>query len=338
MSPKIITMSKVRWGVLSTAKIGREKVIPAMQAGLHTEITAIASANKEQAKAIAEQHHIATVHESYEALLADQNIDAVYIPLPNHLHVPWSIKALQAGKHVLCEKPIGLSSAEAKELLQVSVQLPHLKIMEAFMYRFHPQWQAARELVSDGSIGELKTIQSFFSYYNTDPANIRNKKDIGGGGLMDIGCYPISLSRFIFGREPERVSGRLEIDPEFQTDSMASAILDFKSGTSTFTCSTQLIPFQKVNIIGTEARIELEIPFNPALDSPAIIWLHSKNSSRQINFDAIDHYTIQGDQFSMAILSDEPVPTPLTDAVNNMKVIEAIVESAEKNEWVMINK
>jgi predicted dehydrogenase len=331
-------MSKVRWGVLSTAKIGREKVIPAMQAGMHTEVTAIASENKELAEAIARQHHITKVYNSYEALLADPEIDAVYIPLPNHLHVPWSIKALQAGKHVLCEKPIGLSSAEAEELLQVSQQNPHLKIMEAFMYRFHPQWQAAKELVSDGSIGKLKTIESFFSYYNTDPDNVRNIKDIGGGGLMDIGCYPISISRFIFGAEPERAFGSVEFDPVFKTDTLASGILDFETGTSTFTCSTQLVPYQRVNIIGTEARIEFQWPFNPSPENPAIIWLHTKDSSRQINFEAVDQYTIQGDRFSLAILNDEPVPTPLTDAVSNMKVIEAIFESAEKREWAMINR
>jgi predicted dehydrogenase len=326
-------MSKIRWGVLSTAKIGREKVIPAMQAGMHTEITAIASANKKQADTIAKENNIAKVYGSYEALLADADIDAVYIPVPNHLHVPWSIKALQAGKHVLCEKPIGLSAAEAEELLQVSLQHPQLKIMEAFMYRFHPQWQAAKEMVSDGSIGELKTIQSFFSYYNTDPANIRNKKELGGGGLMDIGCYPISLSRFIFGKEPVRVLGDIEFDTVFQTDRMASAILDFSGGISTFTCSTQLVPYQRVNIIGTEARIELEVPFNPSPDIPANIWLHTKNSSRQISFGAADHYTIQGDHFSLSILNNEDVPTNLTDAVNNMKVIEAVFESAKNGTW-----
>jgi predicted dehydrogenase len=326
-------MSKVRWGVLSTAKIGREKVIPAMQAGMHTEITAIASANKKQADTIAKQNNIAKLYGSYEELLADPDIDAVYIPVPNHLHVPWSIKALQAGKHVLCEKPIGLSAAEAEELLQVSLQHPQLKIMEAFMYRFHPQWQAAKEMVNDGSIGELKTIQSFFSYYNTDPSNIRNKKELGGGGLMDIGCYPISLSRFIFGKEPVRVLGNVEFDTVFQTDRMTSAILDFSGGTSTFTCSTQLVPFQKVNIIGTEARIELEVPFNPSPDIPANIWLHTKNSSRHISFEATDHYTIQGDHFSLSILNNEDVPTDLTDAVNNMKVIEAVFESAKGGIW-----
>lgn len=327
-------MSKVRWGVLSTANIGREKVIPAMQAGMHSVITTIASANKEQAEAIAKQHNIAKVYNSYEALLADADIDAVYIPLPNHLHVPWAIKALQANKHVLCEKPIALSAAEAEELLQVSLQHPHLKMMEAFMYRFHPQWPAAKKLVHNGSIGELKNIDSYFSYFNADRDNIRNKKNIGGGGLMDIGCYPISLSRFIYGREPEKVFGRLEIDPVFETDSMASAILDFKTGTSVFSCSTQQVPFQKVNIIGTEGRIELEVPFSPSPDAPSRIWLHRKNGYKEIIFDATNQYTLQGDLFSLSILNNEPAPASITDALNNMKVIDAVFESARDGKWV----
>lgn len=326
-------MAKVRWGVLSTAKIGREKVIPAMQAGNHCRIIAIASANKEYAEKIARQNNIDTIHDSYETLLKDPNIDAVYIPLPNHLHVGWAIKSLQAGKHVLCEKPIGLTAAEAEELLQVSLQYPHLKIMEAFMYRHHPQWQAAKDLVINGEIGELKTIQSFFSYYNTDPDNIRNKKEMGGGGLMDIGCYPISLSRFIFNSEPKRVFGCIEFDPVFKTDSMTTGIMDFGSGTSGFTCSTQSAPFQRTNIIGTEARIELMIPFNPPPDIPTRIWLHTKGSSREILFETADQYTLQGDAFSLAVLKNINVPTPLTDAVNNMKVIEAIFESAKLGEW-----
>lgn len=326
-------MSKVRWGVLSTAKIAREKVIPAMQLGKHTHVTAIASANTGLAQLIASQNNIATVYSSYEALLADPEIDAVYIPLPNHLHVPWSIKALQAGKHVLCEKPIALTSAEATELLNESLKHPDLKVMEAFMYRFHPQWHAVKKLVTNGSIGEIKTIQSFFSYFNNDPANVRNQKDIGGGGLMDIGCYPISMSRFIFDKEPVRVFGSMEKDPVFKTDINASAIMDFSPGISTFTCSTQAMPFQKVNILGTGGRIEFEIPFTPVADSPANVWLHTEKNSRQISFDATDQYTLQGDQFSLSILKNTVVPTPLTDAVNNMKVIEAIFESANNGAW-----
>ncbi|MEO5944092.1 MAG: Gfo/Idh/MocA family oxidoreductase [Ferruginibacter sp.] len=326
-------MAKIRWGILSTAKIGREKVIPAMQEGEHSTITAIASANTEAAKTIATQHNIEKVYDSYEALLADPDIDAVYIPLPNHLHVPWSIKCLQAGKHVLCEKPIALSSAEAEELLQASLKYPHLKIMEAFMYRFHPQWHTVKKMIHDGGIGTLKNIQSTFSYYNVDPKDIRNKKEMGGGGLMDIGCYPISISRFIFAKEPQRVFGALEFDPVFQTDTVASAILDFGNGIATFTCSTQMAPYQRANIIGTEGRIELQWPFNASPENPATIWLHSKDESREINFENVDQYTLQGDQFSLAILNNEPVPTPVTDAVNNMKIIEAIFESGESGTW-----
>jgi predicted dehydrogenase len=326
-------MTKVRWGILSTAKIGREKVVPAMQASTLCDVVAIASRNKQQAQVVADLLHIPGIYGSYEELLNDPKIDAVYIPLPNHIHVEWAIKSLNAGKHVLCEKPIGLSSAEAIQLLQAAKQKPQLKIMEAFMYRFHPQWQRAKKLVNDGAIGELKTIQSFFSFYNVDPDNIRNQKDAGGGAMMDIGCYCVSLSRFIFDKEPVRVRGKVEYDPVLKTDRMASGILDFSTGTSTFTCSTQLVPYQRVNILGTEARIEIEIPFNAPTDKPTRIWLHSKSGSEEIVFETINQYTIQCDLFSKSILNNEPVPTPLEDAVNNMKVIESIFESARDRVW-----
>src|SRR6266487_1583018 len=206
-------MSKVRWGVLSTAKIGIEKVLPAMQRGEYCEIAAIASRSLETARAAAARLGIPKAYGSYEELLADPEIDAIYNPMPNHLHVPWSIKALEAGKHVLCEKPIALTAAEAQTLIDVARQYPHLKVMEAFMYRFHPQWQRARQLVLEGDIGELRTIQSFFSYYLDDPNNIRNRDDVGGGGMLDIGCYTVSLARFIFGAEPNHVFGTVEYDP-----------------------------------------------------------------------------------------------------------------------------
>jgi predicted dehydrogenase len=321
-------MKKARWGILSTAKIGREKVIPAMQAGNLCDVVAIASGNKNVVGVIAEQFNIPVVYDSYDKLLNDPQIDAVYIPLPNHLHVEWALKSLQAGKHVLCEKPIGLSLAEAKQLLQAAHQKPQLKIMEAFMYRFHPQWQQAKKMVNDGKIGELKTIQSFFSFYNTDPDNIRNQKEKGGGGMMDIGCYCISQSRFIFGKEPVLVSGFVEYDPVFQTDYIASGILDFSTGVATFTCSTQLVPYQRVNILGTKARLEIEIPFNAPTDRPTRLWVHTKDETEEIVFDTADQYTIQCDLFSKAILNNEPVPTPLQDSVNNMKVIESVFESA----------
>jgi predicted dehydrogenase len=326
-------MKKVRWGILSTAKIGREKVIPAIQRGAFCEVVAIASRNKEAATAEADRLNISKAYGSYEELLSDKEIDAVYIPLPNHLHVEWAIKSLEAGKHVLCEKPVGLTSYEARHLIEVANQHPHLKVMEAFMYRFHPQWKYAKALVEDGKIGELKTVESFFSYYNIDPNNIRNQRNAGGGGLMDIGCYSVLLSRFLFGREPERVFGIMEYDPQSQTDRLTSGILDFAAGTSTFTCSTQLVPYQRVNILGTSARIEIEMPFNPPPDKESRIWLHSKTGLEEIVFEPVDQYTIQGDLFSKAILDNTPVPVDIEDAVNNMRVIESIVKSSEDGAW-----
>jgi predicted dehydrogenase len=326
-------MKKVRWGILSTAKIGREKVIPAIQRGAFCEVVAIASRNKDAARVEANRLNISKAYGSYEELLSDKEVDAVYIPLPNHLHVEWAIKSLEAGKHVLCEKPVGLTSYEARHLIEVANQHPHLKVMEAFMYRFHPQWKYAKALVEDGKIGELKTVESFFSYYNIDPNNIRNQRNAGGGGLMDIGCYSVLLSRFLFGREPERVFGIMEYDPQSQTDRLTSGILDFAAGTSTFTCSTQLVPYQRVNILGTSARIEIEMPFNPPPDKESRIWLHSKTGLEEIVFEPVDQYTIQGDLFSKAILDNTPVPVDIEDAVNNMRVIESIVKSSEDGAW-----
>jgi len=327
-------MDKVRWGVMSTADIGAVKVVPAMQNSALCDIQAIASRSLEKAEALAAKLKIPRTFGSYEKMLDDAGIDAVYIPLPNHLHVPWSIKALEAGKHVLCEKPIALSATEARELLDASKKHPNLKIMEAFMYRHHPQWQKARELAASGEIGELKTIQSFFSYYNDDPNDIRNMADIGGGGLMDIGCYTISLARFIFGAEPQRVCAMMEYDSRLDVDRITSAILDFGSATSSFTCSTQLAPYQRVNIFGTLGRIEIEIPVNAPPDQPCRLWLQIGDKIEEISFPVCDQYTIQGDLFSRAILNDTEVPTPLEDAVANMKVIDAVVESARKGEWV----
>ena len=327
-------MSKIRWGVLSTANIGTEQVIPAMQAGKYCHIAAIASRDPDRAQAVARQLGIPQAYGSYEELLAAPGIDAVYIPLPNHLHVPWSIKALEAGKHVLCEKPIALTAAEAQTLLDAARQHPHLKVMEAFMYRHHPQWQRAHKLVADGKIGELRTIQSFFSYYNVNPADIRNVPEFGGGGLMDIGCYQISLSRFIFGAEPQRVWGTIDYDPQFHIDRLASGVLDFCRGTSAFTCGTQIAPYQRVNIFGTEGRVEIEIPFNAPTDRPCRMWHEYGGNIDEIVLDVCNQYTIQGDLFSRAVLDDTAVPTPLEDAVANMRVIEAIVRSAESETWV----
>src|SRR5579871_4436419 len=256
-------MAKVRWGVLSTANIGVGTVIPAMQQCQFGELTGIASRDAQAAEQVARQFGFAKSYGSYEALLADPEIDAIYNPLPNHLHVPWSIKALEAGKHVLCEKPIAATEADAQPLFDAAKQYPTLKVMEAFMYRFHPQWQRTRELVRSGELGDLRAIQVFFSYFLDDPHNIRNRADVGGGALLDIGCYPISVARFLYDAEPRRVMAVAENDPQFQTDRLISGTLDFGSGnTMMFTCGTQLAPHQRVTVVGTKALIEIEIPFN----------------------------------------------------------------------------
>ena len=328
---------KIRWGILSTAKIGVEKVIPAMQRGEFTEVVAIASRSFDKAQAAAARLGIAKAHGSYEELLSDPNVDAIYNPLPNDSHVPWSIRALEAGKHVLCEKPIAVTAAEGQALVDAGAKYPQLKLMEAFMYRHHPQWKLAKELATSGRIGTLRTIQTFFSFFNDDPSNIRHDPAKGGGGLMDIGCYAISLSRWIMDAEPVRVSGLVEVDPRWKVDRMASALLDFGDrGSATFTCSMAVAPFQVVQIIGTEGRVELsEIPFNAPPDRPCAVRFQPNNGPiERIEVETADQYTIQGDLFARAILDDSPVPTPIADAVRNMEVIEAIRESGRTGQWV----
>jgi predicted dehydrogenase len=330
-------VNKIRWGILGTAKIAREKVIPATQASDTGAVTAIASRELSQAKAVASRLGIEKAYGSYDELLADADVDAVYIPLPNHLHVPWSLRAIAAGKHVLCEKPIGMNVAEAEHLAEVAAEHPQLKVMEAFMYRFHPQWQTARNLVRESRIGELRTIHTGFSYFNRDPHNYRHQLEMGGGGLMDIGCYPISLSRYIFGAEPTRVLGNIHLDLETQVDCLTSAILEFDGGTSTFTCGTQHVPYQRVNIFGTTGRIEIEIPFNAPPDRPCRMWLQTSSASgentEEILLDVCNQYALQADVFGRAILEDQPVATPLEDAVANMRVIQRVFTSAETSDW-----
>ena len=325
-------MRKIQWGVLSTAKIGVNKVIPALQASQFGTVAAIASRDPAQAQAVAQRLGIPRVPASYEALLADPAIDAIYNPLPNHLHVPWSIRALEAGKHVLCEKPIGLDTGEARTLLAAAQRFPRLKIMEAFMYRHHPQWQGAKRLIAQGGIGTLRTVQAFFSYSNLDPKNIRNDAAMGGGGMMDIGCYCISLARFLFDAEPVRVHGIAEIDPAFGVDRLASGLLEFPTGTATFTCATQLAAYQRVNIFGTEGRIEIEIPFNAPPDRPTRIFYERAGTTNTLTFPACNQYSIQGDLFARAILDDTPVPTPLEDALANLRVIEDLLAQAKSQD------
>lgn len=320
--------------MLGAAKIAREKVIPAMQQGTHCDVAAIASRDPERAAAAALDRGIEKSFGSYEELLEAPDIDAVYIPLPNHLHVPWAVKALDAGKHVLCEKPIGLSASEARKLAEAAETNRHLKVMEAFMYRHHPQWQRAKKIVDEGQIGDLRTINSIFAYYNDDPANVRNQADIGGGGLMDIGCYCISLARFLFGAEPRRVTGIMDVDPDLRVDRLTSGVLEFGGGTSTFTCATQLTPHQRVHIFGTTGKIEIEIPFNAPQGESTRIHVTTGDHSAVITLPPSDQYTIQGDLFARAVLERTPVPVPLEDAVSNMHVIDAIRESAASGTWI----
>jgi predicted dehydrogenase len=329
--------NKVRWGVLSTAAIGVKKVVPAMQKGDWIDVIAIASRDLQNGQETARALGIAKAYGSYEELLADPQVEAIYNPLPNQLHVPWSIKAAEAGKHVLCEKPLSMTVAEAKTLLAVQ-QRTGVIVGEAFMVRTHPQWLRTRELIASGRIGPLRSIQGFFSYFNTDPKNIRNIPECGGGGLMDIGCYPINTSRFLFGEEPSRVVGLFDRDPTSKVDRLTSAILDFPSGQATFTCSTQLVPYQRMQILGTKGRIEIEIPFNAPNDRPSRIFI---DDGRDLfgggitteTFPTCDQYTIQGDVFSRAVREGTEVPVPLTDAIKNMAVIEAIFRSVESGRW-----
>jgi predicted dehydrogenase len=328
---------KVRWGVLGVASIAMRKVIPAMQKGEWSEITAIASRDERKAKEAAAALGIPKAYGSYEALLADPDIEAIFNPLPNHLHVPWSIRCAEAGKHVLCEKPLSLTVAEAGDLLAVRDKTGVL-IEEAYMVRTHPRWLRVRELVRSGRIGELRSAMGFFSYFNRDPKNIRNIPEAGGGALMDIGCYPITTSRLVFGEEPRRVLGLLERDPDMKTDRLTSAILDFPSGQAVFTCSTQLTPYQRMQFFGTKGRIELEIPFNAPNDRPTRILIDDGSDlfgggvvTEEIA--ACDQYTIQGDLFSRAVREGSQVPTPLEDAIQNMAVIEALFRSAESGRW-----
>jgi len=330
-------MEPVRFGIISTAKIGITKVIPGMQKSRHCRIEAIASRDLGGARAAAEALGIPKAYGSYAELLADPAIEAVYNPLPNHLHVPLSIEAAAAGKHVLCEKPIALSAAEAAKLIEARDRAGVL-IQEAFMVRCHPQWLRARELVRSGRIGELRVVQGSFSYMNLDPANVRNQAGIGGGGLYDIGVYPIVTARFLFGAEPTRVAAQIERDPDFKTDRLSSALLSFPTGQALFVCSTQLVPYQRMQIFGTKGRIEVEIPFNAPPDRPCRIFVDDGSqlgdaSAETETFEVADQYGLQGDVFARAIREGAPLEFPLEDAVRNMRVVDAIFRAAESGRW-----
>jgi predicted dehydrogenase len=330
-------MEPVNWGILSTANIGLGRVLPGMKKGRLSRLAAICSRDLAKAEAAAAKLGIPKAYGSYEALLADPEIEVVYNPLPNNMHVDWTIRAAEAGKHVLCEKPIAMNAAEAERLLPVR-ERTGMRIQEAFMVRYHPQWLRARELVRAGKVGRLRAIQTFFSYDNRDPNNVRNRSETGGGGIYDIGCYPVVISRFLFEAEPTRVVCLLERDPDFGTDRLATAILDFAEGQASFTCSTQVLRYQRVQIVGTEGRVEVVIPFNAPQEGTVRIMTDGVGdlgdaTARPETFADVDQYMLQGEAFSEIVRSGRKEDYPLEDAIANMRVIDALFRSAESECW-----
>ena len=330
-------MKPVRWGILSTALIGTQRVIPGMRKSTLLEVAAIASRNLAAAEAAAASLGIPKAHGSYEALLADPDIEAIYNPLPNHLHVPWTLAAARAGKHVLCEKPMAIHAAELEVLRPYASQV---HIREAFMVRFHPQWVETRELVRQGAIGELQFMQVPFSYFNKDPANIRNMADIGGGALYDIGCYAIVAGRWFFEGEPQRVSATVDRDPVFKTDRCTSGWLAFGGGRQlAFTVSTQAARYQRIELVGTKGRIEIEIPFNAPQDAPCRYIVDDASAldgsgARSVTLPVADQYQLQAESFSRAVRAERPDAAGLDDAVTNVRIIEALFASAATGQAV----
>lgn len=324
-------MKSLRWGIISTADIGMAKVIPAMQRAEACEVTAIASRGLDRAAAAAARLGIPRAYGSYEELLSAADVDAVYLPLPNDLHAEWTIRAAKAGKHILCEKPLAMSSAQAEEMARACAAAG-VKLAEAFMYRHHPSWVETVQLVRRGAIGRLQAVQSLFGYYNDDPANIRNRRENGGGAIMDIGCYCVNLSRMLFGAEPIAIEAAVRRDPVMGIDTLSSAMLEFPGGgQSAFTCSIRVEPYQRVHIFGTRGRIEVEIPFNIPPDRETRIFLTAGGdppaapATEIRTFAPADQYSIQASLFARAALEGTEVPVPVTDAVANLKVMEEIL-------------
>ena len=333
---------KVRWGILGAARIAWRRVIPAMQHGPYSEVTALASRSLEKAQKTAEPLGIPKVYGSYEELLADPEIDAIYNPLPNHLHIPWTKKAMEAGKHVLCEKPFALNIAELEDFMEFYKAYPQLKVGEAFMVKSHPLWHEVRRQIQSGELGKVQSIHGHFSYMNTNPENVRNVPEWGGGGMYDIGVYPLTLSRFVLDKEPRSVMALLEKDPEMGIDYLGSAILDFEGIHSIFTCSMQMIGHQTFEVLGTEKRLEVRIPYNAPEDRKNIFTSYFGDFSREdgkvMEFEQCNQYTLQGNNFSKAILEDGPVPVSLEDTWGNTAALDAIFESAETGKRVEVRK
>jgi predicted dehydrogenase len=328
---------KLRWGILGTARIARLKVIPAIQRSAHSEVVAIASRSLERARETADAFGIAQAYGSYAELLADAEVDVVYNPLPNDQHVTLTLEASRAGKHVLCEKPIGLTTADAERLRDAPRDRV---ILEAFMVRFHSQWLRAREIIRSGELGEVRVITGFFSYYNVDPKNIRNDPQKGGGAAWDIGCYPLVGARFLFESEPRRVVALVDRDPVFRVDRVTSALVDFGGGRRLdFTVSTQSVPYQSIQVFGTKKRLEILIPFNAPQGEPTSLLIDDgstldRSSARRETLPPCDQYTEQADAMARAIRGGPALPYGVEDAIQNMRILDALAESERRNAWV----
>ena len=329
-------MEPVRWGVISTARIGIEKVLPGMMKSRQLRMLAIASRDGKRARRWARKLGIPKAYGSYEELLADPEIEAIYNPLPNHLHVPLTAAAVQAGKHVLCEKPIAVTAGEAEALRNLPADR---LVAEAFMVRHHPQWQEVRRRAASGALGPVHAIQVFFSYYNVDPKDVRNQADIGGGALLDIGCYPVVVARYIFGAEPERAVCLIDRDPTFGIDRLSTGIVDFGRGRRLdFTVSTQSVPHQRVDVIGTKGRIEVAIPFNAPQGKSLRIYVDKGRTlggadAKPVVIPTADQYRMQGEAFSRAVRGLEPLAYGVEDAIRQMRVLDALFRSAESGRW-----
>ncbi len=328
-------MQPVSFGVLGVSGFFKKKIaIPTAKSSL-IRWDGIASRSLERSQEAADTYGITNAYGSYEELLADETIKAVYIPLPNHVHAEWIKKAADAGKHILCEKPIALSANEAKEAVDYA-ESKGVKVMEAFMYRFHPQWQHVLELIRMREIGNVHLVQTFFGYNNADPGNIRNQSNKGGGALYDIGCYAVSVSRFLLQSEPQRVLSLVSEDDSFKTDVLSSGTLDFGGARAQFTVGTQVFPYQRVDVHGSSGVISIEIPFNTPADMPAKVIVTTSVGTREVQTEPTDQYICEFEALARAIREDTSVPTPPSDAINNMRVLDALFESARIGEWVFV--
>ncbi|CAN7319044.1 Gfo/Idh/MocA family oxidoreductase [Rhizobium sp. LjRoot98] len=324
----------LRFGILSTAKIGRELVVPAIQDAENCVVTAIASRDLSKAREMADRFSVPHAFGSYEDMLASDLIDAVYIPLPTSQHVEWTIKAANAGKHVLCEKPIALKASEIDALIEARDRNKVL-VSEAYMVTYSPVWRKVRSLLSEGAIGKLRHVQGAFTYYNRDAGNMRNKPELGGGGLPDIGVYPTISTRFVTGKEPLRVQANTDRDPEFGTDIYSSVRADFGDFELSFYISTQLAARQIMVFHGDKGFIEVKSPFNADRYGAEELELTNQNHSQSqlFRFQDARQYKLEAEAFSRAAKGEKEEVVTLESSVNNQKLIDAIYRASEKDGW-----